>query len=295
MFDPVANVDVLKVFPWDGIDWTTSALLMRLVWIGAGLAALSLAIPLFDRFNPALVTAKTGRKKKKKATSALCEVKPSNDPTNVAYAELHVPAVQFSLVRMTLAELRLALKGYHWFWYLVAISLMVAQLATPFEVSRQYLTPISMIWPLVIWSSMGTRGAQFSTNMLLFSSPKPIMRQLPAIWLSGLVVAIASIGCMLIRSVGTGHLMYSAALAIGALVVPSSALVLGVLSTSRRLFEVTYLMIWYVGSIEQVVAIDLLGTTEESITAVRCLVLCSLAVVSLATAFGVRRMQVLRP
>jgi hypothetical protein len=166
---------------------------------------------------------------------------------------------------MLIAELRLMLKSIHWFWYLVAVSLMVAQVAAPFEIARMYITPASMIWPLVIWSSMGTRESRYNTAQLLFSSPRPVRRQLPAIWMNGLLIALAAMGCMLVRVIFVGNWSYLVALLVGALFAPSLALALGTLSGSKKLFEVTYLIVWYLGSIDRIEPLDFLGTTDGAI------------------------------
>ncbi len=293
MFDPQMQVEVIKTFVWNGIDWTGEVIRIRLFWVALGLVVAAVAIPFFDRFDPAKARIRVKRKKQKvKKKTAVGEV-PAQQ-SRPMYGELVPPQISYSLPRMIRAELRLALKGYHWFWYLVAIGLMVAQLAAPFDIARQYLTPLSMAWPLVIWSSMGTREAQFGTRHLLFSSPEPVRRQFPAIWLSGLIVALLAVSVMLVRSLVIGHASYTLALLIGALFVPSAALVFGTLSKSKRLFEVSYLMFWYVGSIEHLAAIDLLGTTEESITPAKLVILMLMAAFFAVTAFAARWQQIRR-
>ncbi|UCG61479.1 MAG: hypothetical protein JSV52_14365 [Candidatus Zixiibacteriota bacterium] len=291
MFDPQMQVEVFKTFVWNGIEWTGTVIQIRLFWIAAGLVVAAIAIPFFDRFDPAKARIKT-KSKKKRIKKEVADTEVSIKHSVLSYTELVKPSIEYSLPRMIAAELRVALKGYHWFWYLVAVGLMAAQLAAPFEIARQYLTPMAMVWPLVIWSSMGTREAQSGTHNLLFSSPEPVRRQFPAIWLSGLLVALISIGAMLIRSLVSGHLSYTLALLIGALFVPTAALVFGTLSKSKRLFEVSYLMFWYVGSIEHLAAIDMLGTTDEAITAGKLVILILMTGSFALTAFAVRWQQI---
>jgi len=70
------------------------------------------------------------------------------------------------------------------------------------------------------------------------------------------------------------------------------SLALGTLSGSKKLFEVIYLMVWYVGSIDRLTPLDLLGTTDESVTATKLVVLVLIAVGSLVVAFVARQRQV---
>jgi hypothetical protein len=292
-FDKAMQIEVFKIFPWDGIDWTTRALLLRLYWLGIACVAVATAVPLFDRFDPAKTKRKGTRRKIKSAISIFRNQIPAIT-SELTYRKLHRPHPRFRFVQMLGAELRLALKGYHWFWYVVAVGLSAAQLAAPFDIARLYLTPLSMVWPLVIWSSMGTRELRYNTGPLLFSSPEPLMCQFPAIWLSGLLVALAAVSCMIFRASIAGQWPYATALLVGAVSVPTVSLALGTLSGSRKLFEVAYLMIWYVGSIDHLSALDILGTTDEAVTGTKLVVLVLLSIVSLVAAFSARRMQLQR-
>lgn len=293
MFDPYMQTEGSKTFVWNGIQWNTGLLGLRLFWIGAAFAVTAVAVPLFDRFDPSRYRHHAAGKKNKPSPLP-ADPGPPQTRSALAYTELTSPKFGFSLIRITLAELRLALKGYHWFWYAVAAALMVAQVAAPFDIVRQYLAPAAMIWPLVIWSSMGIREFQHGTNLLLFSSPSPVKRQLPAQWLSGVFVALIAVSGILVRSLAAGQNAYAAALMVAAFLIPSVALAFGALSKSRRLFEVVYLIFWYVGSIEHLSAIDLLGTTEASVSAGKLFTLGALALIMLTAAFVARKMQLSR-
>ncbi|MDH4157255.1 MAG: hypothetical protein OEW00_08270 [candidate division Zixibacteria bacterium] len=292
-FDPEMQFEVFKTFSWTGIDWTTGMLLLRLHWIAMAFAVTGMAVLLFDRFDPARAKHKGRRvnvkKVKETASGEVRETAPAG--TGPGYDSLCPPEPRFRLIRMVGAEVRLALRGFHWFWYAVAVGLIAAQYAAPFDTARLYLVPAAMIWPLVIWSSMGTRESRFGTVQLLFSSPSPVMRQFPAIWLSGLLVAVASVSIMVVRASIEGLWAYAAALMVAAFLVPTVSLAMGTLSGSKKLFEVTYLMIWYIGSIDRLTPLDLLGTTDESVTATKLVVLGLTAVGSLVVAFITRYRQ----
>ncbi len=293
-FDPAMQVEEFRILSWSGIDWTTGDILLRLYWVGVAMAVVSMSVPFFDRFDPA---RDSRRKVRKKEHAKVDETHPTASvtaPPELAYGQLSMPRPAFRFLSMLMAELRLALKGRHWFWYAVAVGLCVAQLAAPFNVARLYLTPAAMIWPLIIWSSMGSRDSRHNTSSLLLSSPWPLARQFPAVWMTGLLVAMAAVGCMVCRAAAGGQWSYAAALVVGAFFVPTVSLTLGTLTGSRKLFEVLYLMVWYVGSIDHLSALDLLGTTEEAVTGGKLTVLIVLTIACLATAFSARRMQMLK-
>ncbi len=290
--DPEIHVGAFRVFNWNGIAWTSDVLILRLTWFGFAVIAAMMAIPLFDRFDVTTARRRLAQSKVKPAHRAGKTKKPSG--INARSSRLFtLPLLRFKRVRVLAAELRLALKGHHWFWYAVTIGLAAGQLAAPFEIARMYLTPLAMVWPLVIWSSMGTREARFNTGPMLISTPNPITHQLTALWLSGFMIAFAAVICMVARSILTGEISYALMLLIAAVLVPSASLAFGTLSGSRKLFEVVYVMIWYVGSIDRVSALDFLGTTSESVTGVKFFVLgiLSLLFLSATVAARVRRLS----
>lgn len=164
-------------------------------------------------------------------------------------------------VRVLAAELKLMLKGRSWLWYAGALGLNLACLLNPYDAAQRYLLLAVWLWPMVVWSQMGVRERRFNTEQLVFSVPYPALRQLPALWLAGVVVAVAA---------GSGAWLYLALIGevtsllawfVGALFVPALALALGVWVGHSRAFEAVYLLLWYVGPVEGVRAFDYAGAT----------------------------------
>src|SRR5690349_3122424 len=153
--------------------------------------------------------------------------------------------------RICFAELHLAVKGCRWWWYAVAAGLLIAQFAEPLDVSRGPLLTVAWIWPILIWSGLGTREKLFGTQQLLFSCPRILLRQLPAAWLAGVVIAVVLGGGTAFRLAIAGQITGLLAWAVGALFVPSLALALGVWSGTSRFFEGFYTALWYVGPLNR--------------------------------------------
>jgi hypothetical protein len=91
---------------------------------------------------------------------------------------------------------------------------------------------------------------------------------MPASWVAGFLVSLfaaSGVAVNLLFSSEWGHL---SALVIGAGFIPALALTLGSWSGSSRLFEIIYLIWWYLinnGS----TALDFMGTSEASLNAGR--------------------------
>jgi hypothetical protein len=67
--------------------------------------------------------------------------------------------------------------------------------------------------------------------------------------------------CSCLRQTLAGELAGWLAWFVGALFVPALALALGVWFGNSRAFEAIYLLLWYIGLIEQVPALDYAGAT----------------------------------
>jgi hypothetical protein len=165
--------------------------------------------------------------------------------------------------RILLAELRLLLKGIRWWWLIIIIGLNIAGLLLPTEAAHQYLLPAAWILPLALWSSLGTREKRHDTDQLVFSAPHPLSHQFPLAWLAGVAVTLvagAGVGINLMMAGDPLHLM---AWVVGALFIPTLAFALGAWSGSSKLFEVVYMLWWYIGPINQLEALDFMGASAN--------------------------------
>ena len=290
-------VKVAPGFHWNGLDWTATALLLRLMWV-----AVAIAIPLcgalfFDRFDPArsrgFLRAKT-QPKERTGEEGAAQGRAQMLPRTAAPTHLTPLASQArysSFIVLVAAELRLALKGSHWWWYAVAAGLLIAQLAAPLQVSRGPLLAAAWIWPVLIWSALGTREARFGTSQLIFSCPRILTRQLPAAWVAAaLVAALTGLGAavrMAIAGQRAGLLAWGA----GVLFIASLALALGVWSGTNKFFEGLYTTLWYVGPLNRVPGLDFTGNAGGQLTSRYAATYLLIAVVLVAAAFFRRARQ----
>lgn len=252
----------LKTFRWDGVNWTPGIFFGRLLWISMAAGIVLLAASFFDRFDP----ARKSRKGSSKAPPILdAELKTGTPtPAQVQLTPLLSLPRHFHLGRMLYAELRLMLKGVRRWWYVVFAGLIIASVFTPLDIVRQWLLPAAWIWPLLIWSAMGTRETRYRTTQLIFSSAHPLRRQLSATLLAGIVVALLAASGVLVRLMLTGNWIGVLALVVGALFIPSLAFTLGVYAGSSKLFEVIYMLVWYSGPVNKVSVLDFTGSSINS-------------------------------
>src|SRR5213075_2837124 len=135
---------------------------------------------------------------------------------------------------------------------------------TPLPVAKRFLVLAAWIWPLFVWSEMGTRERRYGTAPLLLSTPRPLGRPLAAGWLAGAALALLLVAPVVVRSLIVGQAPAALALVIGAGFVPALAIAAGSLTGGRKLFEVLYLLLWYVGPLNHVASLDYTGAAASA-------------------------------
>jgi len=258
-------------FRWEGLPWTAEIILGRLAWIGAAVLVVALATVAFACSSAILGDGlrphPTRKRALRRAGPTLIRESAVSPARQVSLAPLPAEARRFRFDQVLRAELRLALGGQPWWWTLGALGWVIAGLLAPVDVSREYLLPGAWLWPLLIWSALGAREVQHRTEELVFANPHPLRRQLPATLLSGWIVALLAGSGVALRLVLAGDWSALLAWAVGALFIPTLALALGAWTGSGKAFEGLYAAIWYIGPVNQLAALDFMGTTDKSVAA----------------------------
>jgi hypothetical protein len=194
---------------------------------------------------------------------------------------------RFRFGAMVRAELRIALKGVSRWWYMVALLLIVGGMVGPPVVSRGSLIA-AWIWPILIWSALGTREARQGTSQLVFSTPHPLRRQLPACWLAGVAIALLTGLGPAVRLLAAGNSSGLATWLTAGFFIPTLALALGVWSGSSKLFEVVYVLLWYTGPVNRIAPLDYMGVAGGSAS---LFLVCTLVLALLAVAGRQRQIR----
>ena len=298
------NTIVASGLRWPGIRWDLPQVLLRFEWIGVALAFVLFATPFFDRFDPArgrrsFHARRSARRESNEAAANATGPNVASFEPPRSHVRIHLTPLSgprsWGFLEMFAAELRLALKGYPWWWYAVAGGLVVAQCAAPLEVSRGPLLTAAWIWPILLWSAMGAREARHGTEQLIFSSPGVLPRQLPAGWLVGVLIAVVTGGGVAVRLLLAANYPGLLGWFAGALFVPTLALALGVWTKSSRPFEGLFTGLWYIGPLNRVPGLDFTGTANGRHTVEYGCIYFALTAALLAVAFLGRGRQLRNP
>lgn len=279
-------------FVWTGVNWTPVMIAGRLFWVSVAALIALVGTVFFDRFDSAVNVGKSRAGKARKAQEPAVVAEEISREARLT--PLGAGRGRFGFCRLVLAELRLLLWGQKWWWYAGALIIVAAGLLSPAETAGGWVLLAAVVWPLFIWSSLGCREKTWNTGQLVFSAPKPLGTQLAAAWLGGFLVALFICSGVIVSLLAAAN--YSAVMAVsaGALLVPSMALALGVWSGTGKLFEATYLTLWYVGPVNQYRELDYAGVTAGSGPVSLPVTWIALAVVFVAVAIAGRYRQIYR-
>lgn len=256
------TTEAAETLLWQGTRWTFPLVLQRLSWVAMAAGIALVAAFFFDRFDPARRPIELIRKAVHREDAVERDGSVGVAPASIAL--LPGVALRFRFWRLLLAELRLALKAMPWWWFAVALGLLLTGLLSPVDVSRELVLPLSWFWPVFLWSAMGMRETRYGTGEIVFSSPMLLRRQIPAVWLAGVAVSALTGSGTAVRLILAHEWTGLLAWAVGALFVPALALTLGVWSGNSRFFEAVYTAAWYVGPVNGLPALDYMGALSES-------------------------------
>ncbi|WP_026400841.1 hypothetical protein [Actinomadura rifamycini] len=249
----------LEAFPWDGFALTPGFLAGRASLTLAAVVAALLPALWFARFDPARGRPRRGLAEALRGAAGAAPVRePAPEP---AYAYRGLPAAApvrgGTFGRLLAGELALVLRDANRWWWLVAAGLSATALAVPSDAVAPVALPLAWVWPVLLWSRLGTRPRLAGVEGLLGAYPSPV-RRLLAEWTAGFAVTVLLGLAPLARMVAAADTDGASAWLGGALLIPSLALAAGRVSRTPRVFQAVYPPLWY-GAFNGLAPLDFLG------------------------------------
>lgn len=284
------------MFSWGGLHWSTHLVWIRLYWFGAALALVLLASSVFDRFATSQRHFSSYRRMK--AGRALPEAYPEPDREmtvasagGVSHQNLRLTGFQlaaparFRPAALLRSELSLMLEGRRWWWYVVMVGLITASLTFPLQDAHRFVLPLAWLWPVLVWSQMGTREIRHQTRNIVFSAPHPLRNQLSITWAAGAVISLLVGSGVAVRMLRQPQMLPLLAWLVAALSIPSFALACGTWTGNGKLFEAIYITWWYAGPLNQLPHLDFMFTSSGPVSTGTVAGYASGAILSLTMAF----------
>ena len=250
----IGNHKETKTFEFRGIDFPTSFILSRLLWMILGVALLFLSAPLFHRFN-------LKEKSFKKNNTVINHQ--SNTVKSISISSLPSPHINFSIFPLIKAEcLLLFRKGKRWLW-IVNIIGVVLLAVLPIKIAHQIVLPILWFLQVGRLSSLTTKESIHNVHYFTFTSYKPLRRLLISQLFAGYLLMLVLTLPLLIRLTISSQYTSVFAVVLGALLIVLLAATLGILTKAKKLFEVLFFMVTYV-NINGISFVDYFGGFEHS-------------------------------
>ncbi|WP_229696263.1 ABC transporter permease [Paenibacillus albidus] len=257
----------LVTYDWNGIPWTIGMFLERYSWLAAALVIAALASLFFHRFDLMRAAPASKKARARKAAKEEPMAQPvivGNEATIKLTPYTHSPGRSRPALTL-LMELRLMLKGLPLWWYLIALILIILGLVLPVGIVTEVVLPFTWLWPVLIWSAMGTNETSYRTHQLIFTAMHPVRNQFIVLWLGGVIVAYLTGSGAMVHFAVTGEGERLAAMAVGGLFIPTLAAALGMWTGNGKLFQLIYMLMWYLGPLNKWGVVDFMGASTQSL------------------------------
>lgn len=246
----------INSFVWQGIEPTMMHLQGALPVLFICLICLILAFIMFDRFSKNSVP-------ENKPTSWLTftlktKVDSLLDSFFVALTK------HFAFTRLLRLELKLILKGHSGYWFIGLLVLNIIQLFISQSLLISLFLPLSWLWCVLVISQLGQLEKQSNTSeLMIYSKQSPISQSLASYSAAWILLALASIGSVL-RFTGTAEWLLLVQLIIAISFTVSLAYFCGTFTGTKRMFEVFYPALWYIGPIQTALYVDFFGVNGQA-------------------------------
>ena len=277
-----------KHFEWEGLSWSALFIISRIVWMGLGLAIVYLSSFFFHRFD---FKQGAATKKKPKSSAAIGVLEPMFNPNAIDRATLPKLSFDYGIYPFVKTELLLLIRqGNQWMWLLNA-GLWVAMLVVPFAIVYSYLLPVLLFLQVTRWSELVTKEKTNRVHYFAYAAYKPVQRMLPAQILAGLLLAIGLALPVLIRCIIASNGFAVLTIINGCVLIVLIATASGIVTGSKKLFEVFFFLLTY-AALNKLPVTDYLGSLPHGNMIQFVLTILAINFTLLAVSFMTRSYQV---
>ncbi len=268
-----------KKFLFNGVDFPTTFLISRLIWMLSGLVLLIVISPIFHRFD---IKRRILLKKSKKEDFEYKELK------DIVLSDIPAPKINYGILSLIKTEAKLLFRsGRKWMWIFNLLGFLLLVFVS-LKSAHQFVLPILWFLQVGRLSSLTTKETENNVHYFAFSSYKPLSRLLLSqiIAAVGLMLVLAS--PLIIRYLLQADLLTAISIILGGVFIVSFASLLGILTKGKKLFEILFFLITY-ANINAVWIADYFGALSQGSTYLFGLL--SGVCIMLITIFSIRKFQ----
>lgn len=229
-----------KTFVWEGVSWSRLFLLSRALWISLMVGLVYLSSFFFHRFD----FKQAVKKEKKKTWEDLLE-KPAAPSAGFNKSLLPSITAAYGIIPFIRTELLLMVrKDSKWLWAL-NIGLWVATLFVPLSFAYSFLLPVLLFLQVSRISELATKEKTNRVHYFTYASYKPLQRMLPAQIIAAFCLLIVLALPVMARLLMASNLMAVLQVMNGAMLIVLLSVCLGILTGSKKLFEILFFALTY--------------------------------------------------
>ncbi len=226
-----------KYFDFVGVSSNSLFIIGRLLWVILGVVIIFLVSRFFHRFE-------LQDKNNTVATDSSDHIKPIQ---SMELELSQLPPIQRSTSVWSVyrAELAMMLRsGNKWLW-LINLTGMILLVAVPLDFAHVIILPTLWFFQVHRWADLITKEKFHRTHYFIYSSYKPISRIFVSQLMAAISLAVLLAMPLIIRLLILGQVTSTCAIVLGSIMIILLSIVLGILTSGKRLFEILFFVITY--------------------------------------------------
>lgn len=243
-----------KTFQMSPLSFPSRYVYGRLLWGLIAVLASTIASFFFHRFNYRELPRKTiivsEETKYKSADFKLGNIH-------------HDVEMSYSLAPLIQAELLMIIRKNPPYLWILTICGFTSMFFIPLNIAHLYILPILWFLQVTVWSDIATKDQTFRTYFFFNSSYRPLRRLIVSRIIASISLAIFIGLPILLRYLIIFNIISIINIILGAIFIVLTALFLGTLTKSKKIFEVGFLFLVYF-NINQITVVDYFGGLHNS-------------------------------
>ncbi len=250
----LGNTSTPQQFDFKGIEFPKKYIFSRLCWMLLGLGLILISSIIFHRFRNKEQLSIHKKKVTLKTTT-------KND---IHISSLSKISPSYKIKPLLLTEFKLLIRrGNKWLWLLNCIGI-IGLFFAPITIAHQMVLPVLWFLQVDRWSSLVTKEQLFNTYFFSETSYKPLQRHFVSQVLSGILLAILISLPLVIRYIFILDYIVILSIILGGILIVSFAVLLGLLSKGKKLFEILFFLLTYM-NINKIPFTDYYGSLYHSL------------------------------
>lgn len=248
----------MQTFIWTGMSYDTFSYTSIAYILGVSIFLFGVAWISFSR--SALLAKNTALKSSYKMIKVF---KPILLLISFIHSLIRMVSARNIFLNLTRQEFLLLIGNKSPYLWMTILGLWIAQWFVSASTMHMIILPGLLLLGALVISSLGQREKSQGTQDFLINAPLLLKVQYPAMVLAGLLFFTVISLPSLILLVASGQLYASGLLIAGYFCIVNAAILLGTLSRSNKVFEIIFVIVWYMGPISHFTYFDFIGVEPQ--------------------------------